>query len=98
MILVINLSFTKHYNLNNTQYNNTDAVTTLLMFPQVTYLKIRRSHYIAARRAHLLEQAQREPHGEEHFEKEIAKVSEDFQLTFYSVTRVSLSRLCACEV
>lgn len=39
------------------------------------YLRIRRSHYIAARRAFLLEQAQREPHAEEHFEKEMAKVS-----------------------
>lgn len=42
---------------------------------QVMYLRVRRSHYIAARRAYLLEQVQKEPHGEEHFEKEIVKVS-----------------------
>ncbi|XP_037787511.1 metal transporter CNNM4-like [Penaeus monodon] len=41
---------------------------------EVTYLKIRRSHYFAARRAYLLEQAQKEPHSVEHFEKEIAKM------------------------
>lgn len=41
---------------------------------EVTYLKIRRSHYFAARRAFLLEQAQKEPHSVEHFEKEIAKM------------------------
>ncbi|XP_042206392.1 unextended protein-like [Homarus americanus] len=41
---------------------------------EVMYLKIRRSHYIAARCAFLLEQAQKEPHGEEHFENEIAKM------------------------
>ena len=42
---------------------------------QVVYLRVRRSHYIAARRAFLLEQAQKEPQGEENFEKEIAKVN-----------------------
>lgn len=44
---------------------------------QVVYLRVRRSHYVAARRAFLLERAQKEPHGEEDFEKEIAKVSVD---------------------
>nr|XP_053644954.1 unextended protein-like [Cherax quadricarinatus] len=41
---------------------------------EVMYLKIRNTHYIAARRAYLLEQAQREPHPEENFEKEMAKI------------------------
>ncbi|XP_076048568.1 metal transporter uex isoform X2 [Oratosquilla oratoria] len=40
---------------------------------EVVYMKIKRSQYIAARRAFLLEQSQREPHAEEHFELEIAK-------------------------
>lgn len=42
---------------------------------QVVYLRVRRSHYIAARRAFLLEQAQKEPHSEGNFEKEFAKVN-----------------------
>ncbi|XP_045597380.1 unextended protein [Procambarus clarkii] len=41
---------------------------------EVMYLKIRNTHYIAARRAYLLEQAQREPLGGENFENEIAKM------------------------
>ncbi|XP_050734482.1 unextended protein-like isoform X2 [Eriocheir sinensis] len=41
---------------------------------EVVYLRVRRSHYIAARRAFLLERAQKEPHSDEHFEKEIAKM------------------------
>ncbi|XP_045128204.1 unextended protein-like isoform X1 [Portunus trituberculatus] len=41
---------------------------------EVVYLRVRRSHYIAARRAFLLEQAQKEPHSEENFEKEFAKM------------------------
>ncbi|KAK4293929.1 hypothetical protein Pmani_033418 [Petrolisthes manimaculis] len=41
---------------------------------EVMYLRVRRTHFIAARRAYLLEQVQKEPHGEEHFEKEIAKM------------------------
>ncbi|XP_066950363.1 unextended protein-like isoform X2 [Macrobrachium rosenbergii] len=40
---------------------------------EVMYLKIRRSHYIAARRAFLLEQSQKEPYAE-NFEKEMAKM------------------------
>lgn len=47
----------------------------LLHWQQVVYLRVKRSHYIAARRAFLLEQSQKEPQSEEHFEKEIAKVS-----------------------
>ncbi|KAG0710716.1 hypothetical protein GWK47_022230 [Chionoecetes opilio] len=41
---------------------------------EVVYLRVRRSHYIAARRAFLLEQAKKEPHCDEHFENEIAKM------------------------
>ncbi|XP_068214034.1 unextended protein-like [Palaemon carinicauda] len=40
---------------------------------EVMYLKIRRSHYVAARRAFLLEQSQKEPYAE-NFEKEMEKM------------------------
>ncbi|CAL4128468.1 unnamed protein product, partial [Meganyctiphanes norvegica] len=43
----------------------------------VTYLKIRRSHYIAAYRANILEQVQKDPRSEETFDAEIAKLIED---------------------